>query len=52
MAHPLQAPSLFLKVGISLMKEGRLFVCFDFHYEISQTTMPLAALLIQLESPQ
>jgi hypothetical protein len=50
--HPLQPPSLFLKVGISLMKEGSLFFCFDFHYEISQTTMPLAALLVQLESPQ
>jgi hypothetical protein len=28
MIHPLQPPSLFLKVGISLMKEGCLFVLF------------------------
>ncbi len=52
MVHPLQPPSLFLKVGISLMKEGCLFVCFVCHGEISQTTMPLAAFLVHFESPK
>jgi len=29
-----------------------VFVCFVYHVEISQTTAPLVALLVSLESPQ
>jgi hypothetical protein len=33
-------------------KEGSLFVLFVCHVEISQTIVPLVALLVLLESPQ
>ncbi len=40
------------KVPFVSIDESSLFICFVCHVEISQTTMPLAMLLVPLESTQ